>query len=374
MAPHTSSDAARARHPTHNYHSSQSLNLFTHLPDHRSFPSTRYAGSKLKLLDWIWTSVEHLRFDSALDLFGGTGCVSYLLKAKGKQVTFNDLLRANHLVGKALIQNSSTTLSKDEINYVLQEHDGIKYDDLIQRTFRGVFFLDHENRWLDIVAQNIPTLTDHYKQALAYFALFQAATIKRPYNLFHRANLYMRTAHVNRSFGNKTTWDKPFRQHFIAAIKQANNAVFDNGRANRALHLDATEVPTDFDLVYIDPPYMNRKGVGVDYLDFYHFLEGLSEYTLWPSRIDTTYKHRPYKRRQSPWCDKRSIHEAFNDIFQRFSRSILVVSYRDNGIPTPGELIELLQRYKRKVYEANQTSYKYVLSTSLSKEILFIAE
>ena len=37
------------------------------------------------------------------------------------------------------------------------------------------------------------------KQALAYFALFQSCIIKRPYNLFHRKNLYVRTKEMKRS-------------------------------------------------------------------------------------------------------------------------------------------------------------------------------
>ncbi len=44
------------------------------------FPSTRYQGSKLKIVDWIWENIKDLEFNTALDAFGGTGCVAYLLK------------------------------------------------------------------------------------------------------------------------------------------------------------------------------------------------------------------------------------------------------------------------------------------------------
>lgn len=36
-------------------------------------------------------------------------------------------------------------------------------------------------------------------------------------------------------------------------------------------YLDALDVPGDYDLVYVDTPYIPKSGVGVDYLDFYHF-------------------------------------------------------------------------------------------------------
>ena len=62
------------------------------------FPSTRYQGSKLKLVNWIWDNIKGLKFDTALDAFGGTGCVSHMLKSKGKQVTYNDVLKFNYYI------------------------------------------------------------------------------------------------------------------------------------------------------------------------------------------------------------------------------------------------------------------------------------
>lgn len=59
------------------------------------FPSTRFQGSKLKIVDWIWDSIKDLRFKTALDAFGGTGSVAYMLKQKGKKVTYNDILTFN---------------------------------------------------------------------------------------------------------------------------------------------------------------------------------------------------------------------------------------------------------------------------------------
>ena len=61
------------------------------------FPKTRYLGSKLKLLQWISENLKNLSFDSVLDLFGGTGAVSYLFKTQGKRVTYNDNLKFNFI-------------------------------------------------------------------------------------------------------------------------------------------------------------------------------------------------------------------------------------------------------------------------------------
>ena len=54
------------------------------------FPSTRFQGSKLKIINWIWDSIKDLKFDTALDAFGGAGSVAFMLKQNGKSVTYND--------------------------------------------------------------------------------------------------------------------------------------------------------------------------------------------------------------------------------------------------------------------------------------------
>jgi adenine-specific DNA-methyltransferase len=70
------------------------------------FPSTRYQGSKSKLVDWIWEQIASYDFSTCLDAFGGTGAVAYRLKQEGKTVVYNDVLRFNYQFGKALIENS----------------------------------------------------------------------------------------------------------------------------------------------------------------------------------------------------------------------------------------------------------------------------
>ena len=81
------------------------LTLFQDLPTLPKFPTTRYQGSKLKFVDWIWDCLKDVPFQTALDAFGGTGCVGYRLKQEGKTVTYNDILPFNYIIGKALIEN-----------------------------------------------------------------------------------------------------------------------------------------------------------------------------------------------------------------------------------------------------------------------------
>lgn len=338
------------------------------------FPSTRYQGSKVKLADWIWDQISHLSFESCLDAFGGTGAVAYKLKEAGKQVTYNDLLKFNYLFGKALIENSEITLTQDEVDWLLARHSQtIDYPSFIEDTFSGVYFTDDENAWIDQTITNIHQLENPYKQAIAFFALAQSCIVKRPYNLFHRKNLYMRLANVERTFGNKSSWDKPFADWFMIFVQEANKAIFDNGQANQAINYAACDVTGHYDLVYIDTPYITGKGVGVDYLDFYHFLEGLTMYDNWSAQIDYESKHLRLKRQPNQWHDKKKITEAFDALFSKFQDSILVVSYRSDGIPSVEHLVHLLERYKKHVTVQHFGTYQYALSTNTSsKEILLI--
>lgn len=337
------------------------------------FPSTRYQGSKAKFVDWIWSEISHIPFHSALDAFGGTGSVAYKLKDNGKAVTYNDILPFNSIIGKAIIENKSVLLGDSDVDLVLKERQNINYPTFIADNFKDIYYTDEENHWLDVVRYNISTIENEYKRAIAWFALFQSCIIKRPYNLFHRKNLYVRLMDVKRSFGNKKTWDTPFEIHFRNFVREANNAVFDNGTECHAMSRDALNISEGYDLVYIDTPYINEKGVGVDYADFYHFLNGLVCYDNWINLIDFKSKHHRLKRQYSIWNDKDNILHGFNRLIEQFKNSILVFSYRSNGIPSIESLISLLGKHGRYNELCFSKDIKYALSDRTSKEVLIIS-
>ncbi len=113
-------------------------------PDYSTFhpfPTTRFQGSKYKITDWIWENIKFLSFHSALDAFGGTGSVSHMLKQKGKQIVYNDILKFNYIIGKALIENKGTKLNERDIKFILTKDKNINYPTFIQDKFNGIFIL-----------------------------------------------------------------------------------------------------------------------------------------------------------------------------------------------------------------------------------------
>jgi len=181
-------------------------------------------------------------------------------------------------------------------------------------------------------------------------------------------------AGISRNFGNKSTWDKPFEEHFFKFIREINTAIFDNGRENRVYNSDVFALDIEVDLVYIDTPYIPKTGTLTHYRDFYHFLDGLSDYDSWHQEIDYSSKHKKLKSTYNIWEDKKSILQGFERLIEKFQQSILVISYRSDGIPTIQEISDILKSYGKKV-RIESIDYQYVLSKKQNlKEVLIIGE
>ncbi len=348
------------------------------LVENSSFPQTRYQGSKRRIIEWIWQKIEMVDFNSILDAFGGTGVVSHKAKRLGYQVVYNDYLSYNHNIGRGIIENSNVKIEDADIEFITTRHNEHDYPSFIQDTFQGLYFTDEENRWLDTVRHNIKKLDNEYKKSLLISVIGQACLAKRPYNLFHRANLDMRLKEdVDRSFGNKKTWEKTFESHVSEKAEEFNDAVFDNGKDNRAYSEDVlnwSNIP-DTDVVYLDPPYYDStKGRNsVDYRFFYHFLNGFVQYDEWSEMIDYSTKTNRIDTPKSVWEDKDKVYDAFENMFDTFSDRTIVLSYNSTGLPTAEEIIQSLEEHKNDVTVFCK-DYQYSLSKNKKQELLFIAQ
>lgn len=238
------------------------------------FPTTRYYGSKRRQIDWLREEFGRLEGCTALDAFGGTGAVSYLLAQLGWDVTYNDVFQFNTISARALFSSATVKLSAAGVASILravQPRPGF-----IHTTFAGLYFTDEENAWLD----GFMTALSHVEPAckdLLLHCLFQACLKKRPYNLFHRANLKLRQSRVEVQFGNRTTWEKSFAEHILRTfeeVRQMQRGLAGNIRVTAGQ--SAEEIAPGYDFVYIDPPYFKRASATDSYLSRYHFLEGLA--------------------------------------------------------------------------------------------------
>lgn len=352
----------------------------------KKIPTTRYQGSKRKILPWLYDCLEKYEFHSVLDAFGGTGMVSYLFKRMGKRVIYNDLYSFNQIIGESIVENNRVLLSENDVEFLLSKNNNART--FIYDNFHGIYYLDEENLWLDNVICNIELLSTlydgtklKYKKAIAYNALFQSCLAKRPYNLFHRKNLEMRTRDVNRGFGNKTTWDKPFPEHFRLFVKEINKSVFYSKEKCKAICNEVFDIRTGhFDLVYLDPPYIKKSGEcneSSDYLRCYHFLEGIARYKQWDDLIDKETMNKRIRISYAPNYFRYSeALDVFEKLIKKFRKSIIALSYRYGGTPTIDELTVIMQKYKEHL-DIYDRHYKYALNkqngnAELNREYLLI--
>jgi DNA adenine methylase len=230
------------------------------------FPSTRYMGSKAKLLRQIWGVASQFNFDTVVDLFAGSGAVSYMFKAQGKCVISNDYMHLSHVLGKALIENNVEKLSKQEAEALLSVNS--KTDRFVEKTFDGLYYSKSENKLIDRLRTNIATIESPHQRAIGLAALIRACFKKRPRGIF--------TYVGHRYDDGRRDLQKSFAEQFLEAVDAINAAVFDNDKGNRAYIGDAMDFESrPRGLVYIDPPYYSPLSDN-EYVRRYHFVEGLA--------------------------------------------------------------------------------------------------
>lgn len=342
------------------------------------FPSTRYQGSKRKLVEPLKHALSSLPAGRALDLYSGTGTVSLLLRSLGHCVTANDYLAFNTLSARLWLQHLPMPLEADTVAADLKrliEDAPVGLPMLVRDNYEGIFFTDIENEQIDRFCQNVMSLPLPIRDVYTY-AVGQALLMKRPYNLFHRANLHMRLKEVPRSFGNAATWEKSIKGHAIKIVGQLKNIRpptdgLTHTASNRSsLALDEFG---DFDLVYLDPPYLNRVGQSTDYDKFYHFLDGLSDYNRFGG-APSAKRHLPSSKKPSAWATTDAALQELRDVSDRWPQATIALSYRSDGLPTLEAIEKVFTAANRSVTLIPLSDYKYALAHSdRTVEILALA-
>ncbi|HDX0794253.1 TPA: DNA adenine methylase [Stenotrophomonas maltophilia] len=341
-------------------------------------PSTRYQGSKRKFAPELHECFRALAPRRALDLFSGSGIVSLLLRHCGAQVHANDYLLYNQGVARLFLNFQKGSFAsvdhRQNLRWLIEEAP-LHLPGLVETHYSGIFFPDIENRQIDRFAQNIDGFDGLLKDLYVY-AYGQALLKKRPYNLFHRANLQMRTKDVKRSFGNAVTWETPAVEHALKAIAELEAFPWSSQRQDHQSTGATDPSSSDFgsyDLVYLDPPYVNAKGQGTDYANFYGFLDGLWDYELF-NKGDLRYAHKPICPSTSVWTSAYGVLSGFEQIAERFKEETFVISYRTDGSPSIQEILDVLQLKERHSVIWGQKDYKYALSDeSGTKECLIVS-
>jgi DNA adenine methylase len=303
------------------------------------YPSTRYMGSKNKLLEKIWAVASQFDFDTAIDLFSGSGIVGYMFKTQGKKVISNDYMAMSAIFTKAMVENNDITLSHEETLLLLEPNKSS--DNFVEKTFKDLYFSDNDNRTIDTIRANIKKIKNKYKAAIATAALIRACLKKRPRGIF---------TYVGHKYDDgRKDLQMSFEAQFLEAVTATNNSVFDNNLKNKSRHGDAMSLMPvkEKSLVYIDPPYYSPLSDN-EYVRRYHFVEGIAR--DWQGvEIQEHTLTKKFKSYPTPFSSRKGASEAFDLLFKRYKNSVILVSYSSNSLPTLDEMLSLLAKHKNHV-------------------------
>lgn len=342
-----------------------------------NIPKTRYYGSKRKLLRWLFETVKGMEFETVLDVFGGTASVSRLFQDMKKDVTYNDAFGFNLDVARTVLATNPAMNREDFIALLRQTRPRSGF---ITKTYKNMYFTHQENRWLDGFMMSLGDWgLNPEQQSLCLFALYQACLKKRPFNLFHRANLNLRTrTDIKRSFGNYTTWERSFFKHMIETYDELTSEKRALVKSAKILPAtDASKLNSGFDLVYIDPPYvsLNNKKNRDDYWRKYHFLEGLSRYDTWQDEClsDDSLKALIKPKHFHDWSQAVTFKNKLFSLIDNHKDSIVVLSYVTGAHPSELEISNHFNQTFSSV-SIHSREYNHALSKNKKRELLFVGK
>ena len=329
-----------------------------------SYPTINYIGNKEKIVSWIISLIPK-DATSILDVFCGGCSVGYAAKQKGLTVYTNDILTINYYIGKALIENESISLGKDDVDRIFH---GEPFEGFMFENYANKFYFPEECMQLDLYRKNILQIENEYKRALAFILMRRAMIRKMPYSRFTirwdkicqlRDEQYSYEHYKRpRSYHNKS-----FRFHFEDNMDEYNSSVFSNVKQNRAYNLDVFDAikTIDADVIYLDPPY---AGTMNDYFGFYGLL-------------DSYINGRQTVPFENNFMDRKTIVEQFDKLFSSLSKfKYWMLSYNSRSKPTKDELFSIISKYASSV-EVYEMPYAYKVTGKEKKnkdvEYLFIA-
>lgn len=320
------------------------LNLFAgESTEEHPFPPPQYLGAKYIHLPWI-RSLMPATVHTAVDAFGGSQSVAFMLKQLGCRTWTNDFLDFNHQIGLALVENGSHVLTNEDIALLFSPNPLPSEFDLMQSLFTDLFFEEAETRFLDAFRGNVERLDNPYKRALALTVMNRSMTRKTTMGHFAHTQALNYAASPERVKRNRSLV-RPLKEIFLELLPVYQQAVFDNGCENKSFRGDAIDFVASVsaaDMAYFDPPYCDSHA---DYQGFYHLLETYTEYWKDKEFINGTKRYSP--KRPSGFEKKSEIVDAFRRLFTAAVRiPVWMISYNDRSYPDIDTLVHLIKEWR----------------------------
>lgn len=327
------------------------------------YPKVNYIGNKEKLVNWIIEEMP-VKSGTVLDIFAGGCSVSYALKNSGYSVIANDILYADYVIAKALVENSDTKLPLNVFDKKVNERRVKELTEKFSFLTNCLYYPNEVQELSKLVA-----ITETLKGFERYMmlALIRRAMIRKlPYSrmnvpweqirkLRNEDYSYMKYKR-KRAYHNQT-----FESHMRENMDEYNEAVFTREEC-KVYNCDAFDMvkKVDFvDTVYMDPPYPSTMN---NYDAFYGMFDEM---------FDKRKKHIDYTKKTS-----------FLDNLDRLIKKLagktryIVLSQNTRVQPGPDEIEAILKKYGKVTIKEKKHNYQVTgrENKNASKELLFILE
>lgn len=327
------------------------------------YPKVNYIGNKEKIVDWI---IEELpvKKGKVLDIFAGGCSVSYALKKSGYAVIANDILYADYVIAKALIENNDVQLSKEVFEKKISEKAIIKNKEKLSFLTDRLYYAEEVDELAKLVS-----IADRLKgfEKYMFLALLRRAMIRKlPYS---RMNIPWNQIQILRDeeysyskYKRKRAYhNQTFESHMLENIDDYNKAIFSAQKCSvlRTDVMRVASVVNHVDIVYMDPPYPSTMN---DYDAFYG---------LFDEMFKKKSEHTDFTNR-STFLD--NIEALVSTLVGK--TDYIVLSQNTRVKPEPELIKKMLSKFGKVAVKEKSHNYQVTGkdNKNASKELLFILE
>lgn len=238
-----------------------------------------YFGGKRNIVRFIAKFVRGKTFG---DAFLGGGAVSVYMKALGYQVSACDRGFVNEVTGRALLENSTTVVSKEDLNRLFAP---IANSGFVFKEYYPDYFSERHAHFLDNAIARAHTVKDEALRNLLLLMLAKFILDIRSFKMFTNIK-YMQAYNfkdeeeiLHRSGQYYKNFEKTCHEFISEKRLDVNKSVFTNGLINKFSNMDVFDwaKTASFDTIYIDPPYYGSD----DYEGYYYLLNLILSNNSW---------------------------------------------------------------------------------------------
>ena len=325
------------------------------------YPKVNYIGNKEKLAKWIIKEMP-VKEGKVLDIFAGGCSVSYALKQAGYSVVSNDILYADYVIAKALIENRNEKLNEEVFSIDVDEDKVRQIENKIQFLTERLYYPDevYELAKLIAISEKIENNSRYVFLALLRRAMIRKLPYSRMNVPWNQIQLLRDEEYSYRKYKRKRAYhNQSFESHMRENLEAYNEAIFDGNKCE-VYNLDVMEMVQELehaDVVYMDPPYPSTMN---NYDAFYGMFDNMFEKKI--EHVDFT--------------QQLSFLDNLESLVKLVSKktSYIVLSQNTRVKPEPEETKNMLEKYGEVTIKEKKHNYQVTgkENKNSSNELLFI--